>query len=725
MKRKILTLLIVMTIISGVLPVGAFAAETEYPWIWYDYSEASGDPTSSNCTYSLTDSDGAGTEKGALKVVVNSLNGTPVYSGLSFEVGKKYRFSAWIKIDDIDLNIADPTFSFILFTKQAASSENSYNIIEAPISNFKQGEWVYAEKEWTCTGISDLNKELDMTANSSLQLRFGSKNNNWANVNNGASYSYLLDDLRIEPVYDEAESNIEPSDSLRNADFEEGFCEPFWTVESTADITEIGGANSTAKAILISGGSYGIKQKTTVEENTIYKIGFWAKAGSESAESTNVSVNVDFSELDGMSASDKIVLPQDSIDKRSTSFTLNDEWQHYECSFVNKAISGYSGMPYLYFTQSCGNLDIAIDEITIEKSNELVCDGNFNAVDSFWTKTDVNVETYSDDAPANYTGNVIKIEETSNSGTIKQTVPLKKDKTYKIGFWAKGISWNGTDETLKTVVTFARTGVAAADTVTDDNKKLTKEWQYFEYEYTPTLDGMPDVGLKFGGGRKKAKYLLAGFTITEKTDGQASTPSSFTGLDYLIANGKMIEGEKITVSGKYVGDGAPQYLVRTFVSENAKGYVLTGYKYVSGSFDVSADVEEKTVGRSFKFEAIPTETGGKMKSVVTTAAKPLFKIDTKCVSGFESETLSFTVDVENNKQDSKILVMLAQYDKDMEMLWLEELYKPVAKYGTLKGQSISCAKKSDAVLAKLMVWEGESSVNNSSVSYASHIIKKQ
>lgn len=732
MKRKIFALLIVVAMISGILPLGVSAAE-KYPWVWYDYSESTGDPTAQGCTVSLAENDGVGTKKGALKVNVLSKNGTPVYSGITLEQGVKYRFSAWIKVSDIELAITKPTFSFVLFTKQAASSSNGYNILEGDITDFKQGEWVYVEKIWTCTGTHDAGGAvLDMTAGSSLNFRFGNRNDNWTNVNNSQTYSYYMDDFRIEPVYDVAQSNIEVGESLRNADFETGFNEAFWSIEDKTQVTEISGAASTKKAVLLSGGSWGIKQRTQVEENAIYKLGFWAKAGSDDSVGAKAFVNIDFSDLDNMTDSDRLSLPTDSIDKADGSFVLTDDWKHYECSFVNSTVTGYDGMPYLYFTQSGGALDMAVDEITLEKSDELVCDGEFLSGTAFWNTDNVTAETVYDDAPEGYNGNVLKITETANNGTITQAVPILGGKTYKIGFWAKGLSWKGSDETLKTIVTFDRT-VTDKDfeTLSDEALTLGKTWQYFEYEYTPdsdehNTDVMPKVGLKFKIGRSGVSYLLAGFTITEKTSGQGGGENTFSGLDYLIASGKMITGETITVSGKYVGDGAPSYIVRTFVSENTRGYVLENYSFVDGDFDLKQTVSEEMVGRSFKFEAVPLNgSGEKVKQVVTGVAEPLFEIKTKCTGGFDGDTISFVFDIVNNRSDCDLVVMLAQYDEDMEMLSLKELYKPVAKYGELLGQSISDGKAPTAASAKLMVWKGVSSTDNSSVSYASHIIERQ
>lgn len=732
MKRKIFALLIVMTAIAGILPQGISAAE-KYPWIWYDYQQSTGDPTAQGCTVSLADNDGVGTKKGALRVNVLSKNGTPVYSGITLEPGVKYRFSTWIKVSDIDLAIANPTFSFVLFTKQAASSSNGYNILEGNITDFKQGEWVYVEKIWTCTGRHDAGgAELDMTAGSSLNFRFGNINDNWTNVNNAQTYSYYMDDFRIEPVYNVAESNIEPSESLRNADFEDGFNGAFWSAEDRTNISEISGAASTKKAVLLSGGEYGIKQRTALAENATYKIGFWAKAGSADSAGTKVFANIDFSDLKNMTASDKLVLPTDSFDKPGESFVLTDDWKYYECSFVNNSITGYDGMPYLYFTQSGGALDLAVDEITLEKSDELVRDGKFLSGVTFWTENNVTTEPVTDDTPEGYDGKVIKITETANNGALTQAVPISGGKTYKIGFWAKGLSWKGNDETLKTIVTFDRTVTDKdLETLSDENLTLGKKWQYFEYEYTPdseehNTDIMPEVGLKFKIGRSGVSYLLAGFTVTEKATGQTGGTNNFDGLDYLIASGRMITGEKITVSGKYIGERTPSYLVRTFVSENTRGYVLENYSIVSGAFDINETVSDEMVGRKFKFEAIPLdESGEKVKQVVTDTAEPLFEIKTECTGGFENDTISFVFDIVNNRSDCDLVVMLAQYDDDMEMLSLKELYKPVAKYGILLGQIISAEKAPTATSAKLMVWEGVSSIDNSSVSYASHITEKQ
>lgn len=720
--------------ILGILPVSVYAAD-EYPWVWYNYTESSGNPTAQGCTVSLVDNDGVGTAKGALKVNVLSKNGTPVYSGVVLQKDVKYRLSAWIKVDDINLNIAKiptPTFSFIFFTKTTSSS-TGYNIVEGSISDFKQGEWVYAEAIWTCTGKADAGgTELNMAGGSTLNFRFGNRNDNWTNVNDSQTYSYLMDDFRIEPVYDEAESNVEESESLRNADFEDGFIKPFWTVEQGAGVTQIDGANSTAKAVRITADEYGIKQKATVYENMIYKIGFWAKAGSDNAVGTDVTVNIDFSEMDGMSAADKIVLPQDSLDKSFDSFTLTDEWEYYECSFVNTAITGYTGKPYLYFTQSGGTVDIAIDEITVEKSDELICDGNFENGLDMWQSTGVTTETVTDDAPDGYTGNVIKVAETENNGTIKQTVPIFGGKTYKIGFWAKGISWNGEDETIKASVTLDRTVTENdIENVTDEDLKLSKEWQYFEYEYTPDSDShntavMPTLGLKFKIGRSRVTYLIGGVTVKEVTSTAGGSATEFSGLDYLIAGGETIAGETVTVTGKRVGDANGRYLVRTFVSENTRGYVLEDYSYVDGDIDVSKLVTDEMIGRKIKFEAIPIDSADeKMKTVTTDTVKPLFKINTECTSGFESNTVSYAFDIINNKQDCNILVMLAQYDENMSMISLKETYMEVDKYDELLGQYISDDLSPSAVLAKLMIWEGVSSVNNSSVSYASHSIEKQ
>lgn len=742
MKRFSIVIVLILLFIFVVNTVCASESEL-YKWTYEDFEDVNGNlgnPTGAG--YIQWTENGAGGSKGAAKL---TMPGT--FSAINFDTylqkDKTYKLSAWIKtIDTVPIT---KSLTFVFYSKPAnGSSTNAYNMVTVTNVNYVANEWVYVETEYTHDGQgngqgNDSGKRIDLKegmGNDIVSLRVGSPNAVYSGVTNSGSFACYIDDVVIEPVFKEFNEEDIVSEFL-NGDFEEGFLEEQWKY-SNCIITETDGANGTNIAVeLVSDGNGDptIKQKVPVLFNRPYKISFYAKASSDEAvgEILNVKLDRNNGKTDSNIFQDEISFPQDALNSNFEEFILSEQWEYYEFIFKEDLVTFEGNWPYLifYINNTSSDISYCLDEIIIEDTENLIYNGDISEnVENGWKLRNVTTEV-SDELPeelalSSYNGKSVRITERGNSPSLYQGIAIENGETYRISFWAKGESWNGSSTELALEVLLDRTanGAGADEILTeylpsDKSFVLTKDWNYYEFEYTCSHDSsiyrQPMMSWRLGyTGTRRAIYLVTDVKV-EKLSDNGTDVFRMPIIKSISLNGKVVESNSLSVEFRY--DGTFENvgnIIRVYKTNGTSKVRIASAEILGNEFDYL--ITSNDVGYELIFEIIPIDSEGNIGSVrniISNTVKYLYTINR--TSSISADNLSYNVDITNNSPKKDFLIMLCLFDSNNKMLAIEEDFITIEceKSSTL---NISIPFVDETKFSRIFVWEGVSSKESEMIS---------
>lgn len=714
---------------------------------------------------SITYADGANGSKGAARLIYNE-NMSSINFQLKIIPNQLYRFSAWIKLNDISLK--SNKFQ-LLYLCKTQSGKNGYRAFEFNDAEFKTNEWVHVSGELSMTSdiwvVANPDEPVDENAVGSIGIRFGSTGE-FSNIEGGSGpYDFSIDDFIVEPVVKD--------NSAGGNEFELDIYN--WKSDFTRSRMTAADGENVVPPESVSGSSQRIRAKNSgyvgiyrdipgLWYNRAYKIGMWARAdfaeGATGGDVCIIAYNTNGNKTDSRISK----WPTTSSGK-----TLTEDWQYYEWIYFRglntmgeradakvefRAYLNKGAGSYVYMS------DMSIEPLSIPYQEAV----NYGAVDkdaaienAGWSFED-ETKLEKDESFAT----AYRMIETSDS--LKQHVQMKNNKKYRISFRAKAESYvdeNGAavniGSDVQSVPVFAvldRSGNtnyigdweenagnsdtpsydyqyvsgealtendawSAAQATENPHWELTDEWQRFSGVYIWNYKGnnyrMPLLGFSIGDPQNPAvaTWSIADVKIEEVT-GSVGKVQNFN------IDGDMIVGTKMSLSYDYENPEAEEGIsyVRILTGSDSAGWIT---RDVLKASELRGYTIPEEFGGQIKVEILPIDYNGNvgiLYSEILTVEK-VFEITAENVK-WKADSISGEVKFTENRSgvtNKEYIIVTCLYTADNTMLSTYQSVPVKISTGDKITESFSVPTDGTAAKARIFVWGGTDVFNTDMIAY--------
>ena len=274
----------------------------------------------------------------------------------------------------------------------------------------------------------------------------------------------------------------------------------------------------------------------------------------------------------------------------------------------------------------------------------------------------------------------------------KEITSIPTDAFFNAGF-------NGLDRKTKFYVVRGSAGETFAENV---NSYDTTN----ECNYTYELIDYCDVTGTFAWQIKDSE-----FSVTEGLGVKSDNPPTATGLGY---EGELFVGETIKLS--YEFGNTDNKSIAFIMSEDDEG-ALRLEKYFVGNSDIDFELESSLGRKTLRMIVLPVDGTGNYGDAVTLEIGKIVP-EYEITMGFDEEwgaNISATVSYEFNKETKNLIAVLCQFDSSNKMVAAtpQATTAAVRKSGNV---TVTAVADSNAVNAKLYLWEGTDLVNTTMTS---------
>ncbi len=699
MKKKI-SLLLACGMLAAALPQQAMAKPYEtYPFIYEDFEDKRTDLLGwSNASYKISD-DGYGRSAASLAVTMSE-DGQGVSFPITLTKGTTYNISCNVKPEgEIMTDKLDFVFWMYSLNADGTVSRNQvYARAESSGHSLAAGKWTRATAKYTYEGYAADGKTA-VSDTVRMQPRIG--NGQLGQINGGSGFTFLLDDVSVEPVLEK--STVPDSDGddngglIAGGSFEGRKINEKWESDNVSAVLVKDGADGTGGCVRVSGeGTFG--QHVPLTYSHTYKISGYLK-GTEDSVGTPAAVN--------------IIRGQDT--ESYPVCTLGEDWTRFEIEYFNPLVTNDTQNPLLCI--STGGADYMLDEISLTSEKGILHNGDFSAeLGKYWLTENADA-VISDDAPEGIL-NALHITQTKRRGKAYQNIAITPGEKYTLSFWAKGLL-DGIDA-IKLVPTLDDGNTKQMVKTDDDLLKFSTEWQSYSVEFTADagLAACPIFYIAPSNELRMREYLLADIRLSAvgADDGSSGEATDYTTPEVrnITADGYLINGSTIEINAEYLGKNKQTGLVQVLKKAEDGGWASVKSAEFSGA-DVSYSFAARDIGQDIKVRIVPMDSEGAVggyRELELGRVSDIYEIEQSFTSGL-GDTVSASATVENNSGAARdVVCMLLLYDAQNTCV-MQSVQSVRIEFGESKNVDISAENPGSAESARLFIWEGRSAADTS------------
>ena len=719
--QKLVALLISVFLLCQVSVIAA--PYKNYPYVYEDFEDKTTGNFFANrdAKYQVSE-EGYGNSEASLKVDISD-DYQSVRLPIKMELGTTYKLSCYLKASE---NLDATSIGFFLYFEPKTISEDAafdkgYVSLSKDKLKITKDSWIKLEATYTFDGQGSVGggKMISVDGEKGeIELRYG--DGKISNINRGMPFSYLMDDLCVEPVFKTSTvEDVEPNDMgglIKDGSFEGTKPGKHWVADGvTATVTQ-GGANETTQCLKISGNGV-FKQQIPLTYSHTYSFTGFVKGTNDSLGKTASLV----------------------IDRNGTLETyeigqLTDDWQSFSIDYYKPALTGDLKDPYMYISVE-DNADFYFDEISLSSEKGLIHNGDFSEeLGDYWTPKDADTEILTDDVPdgEDAPSQSIHITQTVRNGNIFQNIYLKPETEYKLSFWAKGSSVLSGKEVRPTIED--SNGNTEILSLPSDNKLFSEEWTYYEttYKTSKTVNPLQKFYIVTNVTLQKRDFYLTDIKLVENTDdgeeqgeGQSQADKKYDTPEIRnpFLKGEITENKTVVVNAEYLGTDAQTGLIQLFKQADDEGWASIKTSEFNGE-PLEYTFKASDVGQKIKFRIVPMDATGKVGGIreveVEEAVKPELEINKEFTTGLDGIVSGFAEVINRTPYDKDVVCMIMLYDDENSCVGVNFNSSVIASYQS-ENLNVDVVNPGTAVKAKLFVWEGSDTIDTSMISLSNAI----
>lgn len=368
-------------------------------------------------------------------------------------------------------------------------------------------------------------------------------------------------------------------------------------------------------------------------------------------------------------------------------------------------------------------------EINPDDLKNKITNGDFtSALDDTWEAANASIEISNEVPDGEEYTNSLHVTETGNNGRFGQSAAINRGLSYKLSFWAKGISAKpGVELVGSAIVPRFKTEDGRIQRFTDEDGILvfSEKWKKYEVILKPDENYTAIEFITGTNGRNRTEYMITGISlnlhITEEDEEDDVPKYPTPEIRNLSYDGLLVTGKTVNITAEYMGINEKSGFVQLFKQAEDNGWASIMIAKFTDT--VSYTFRNEDVGQKIKIRIVPMDVEGQIggyRELETKSVLPVLTVVPEFTTNIE-ETVSAKICAENYGDDVDIVGILVLLDEDNSCVDIAYKYLKAA-YGENEPVTVSATNpENKAIKAKLYIWEGKSDVDTTMLSVADSI----